>query len=91
MQTKKILNTIINDDCVKVMNSMEPNSVDLIFADPPYDLDQLELIPEKIFSANLLKEGGQFILEHPETYCFDNHPFFIKERKYGNVHFTFFE
>ncbi|MBO7279056.1 MAG: 16S rRNA (guanine(966)-N(2))-methyltransferase RsmD [Bacteroidales bacterium] len=64
---------------------------DLIFADPPYDLDQLELIPEKIFSANLLKEGGQFILEHPEMYCFDNHPFFIKERKYGNVHFTFFE
>lgn len=38
MQMKKILNTIINDDCVKVMNSMEPNSVDLIFADPPYNL-----------------------------------------------------
>lgn len=38
MQTKTILNTIINDDCVKVMNAMEENSVDLIFADPPYNL-----------------------------------------------------
>ncbi len=38
MQTKKILNTIINDDCIKVMNEMEENSVDLIFADPPYNL-----------------------------------------------------
>ena len=38
MQTKKVLNTIINDDCIKVMNQMEENSVDLIFADPPYNL-----------------------------------------------------
>lgn len=37
-QEKTILNTIINDDCIKVMNQMEPNSVDLIFADPPYNL-----------------------------------------------------
>ncbi len=37
-QEKTILNTIINDDCVKVMNEMDENSVDLIFADPPYNL-----------------------------------------------------
>lgn len=37
-QEKTILNTIIVDDCVKVMNEMEENSVDLIFADPPYNL-----------------------------------------------------
>lgn len=37
-QAGTILNTIINDDCVKVMNEMEENSVDLIFADPPYNL-----------------------------------------------------
>ncbi|MBO5442984.1 MAG: site-specific DNA-methyltransferase [Alphaproteobacteria bacterium] len=38
IQTKTILNTIINDDCIKIMNEMEENSVDLIFADPPYNL-----------------------------------------------------
>ena len=37
-QNKVILNTVINDDCVKVMNQMEANSVDVIFADPPYNL-----------------------------------------------------
>ncbi|MBR1648137.1 MAG: site-specific DNA-methyltransferase [Alphaproteobacteria bacterium] len=35
---KTILNTVINDDCVKIMNEMEENSVDVIFADPPYNL-----------------------------------------------------
>lgn len=29
-------NIIINGDSIKTMNEMEPNSVDLIFADPPY-------------------------------------------------------
>ena len=33
-----VLDTIINDDCVKVMEGMEEKSVDLIFADPPYNL-----------------------------------------------------
>ncbi len=38
IETKNILNTIINDDCVKIMNEMEEKSVDVIFADPPYNL-----------------------------------------------------
>lgn len=38
IKTKNILNTIINDDCIKIMSQMEENSVDLIFADPPYNL-----------------------------------------------------
>lgn len=37
-QVRTILNTVINDDCIKVMNEMEEKSVDLIFADPPYNL-----------------------------------------------------
>ncbi|MGO4914445.1 site-specific DNA-methyltransferase [Pseudogemmobacter sp. W21_MBD1_M6] len=32
------LNTIIDGDCIDVMNSLPANSVDLIFADPPYNL-----------------------------------------------------
>lgn len=38
MNKKNILNTIINADCVKAMNEMEENSVDVIFADPPYNM-----------------------------------------------------
>ena len=32
------LNTIIDGDCIDVMNSLPEGSVDLIFADPPYNL-----------------------------------------------------
>ena len=32
------LNTILAGDCIEVMNSLPEASVDLIFADPPYNL-----------------------------------------------------
>lgn len=38
IKTQSILNTIINDDSIEVMNRMEEKSVDLIFADPPYNM-----------------------------------------------------
>ena len=41
----KILNTVINADCVETMRKIEDNSIDVIFADPPYNLqlgDQLK-------------------------------------------------
>jgi N6-adenine-specific methylase len=64
---------------------------DLIFADPPYGLQQLEGIPAKIREAGLLRSGGCFVLEHPGIYHFASEQGFCKERKYGNVHFSFFE
>lgn len=71
---------------------------DIIFADPPYALEGLDTIPDRILSrednggsAPLLKEGGVLILEHPRNFSFENHPRFVKEKKYGNVHFSFFK
>ena len=32
------LNTILDGDCIERMNSLPAGSVDLIFADPPYNL-----------------------------------------------------
>ena len=64
---------------------------DIIFADPPYAIEGLAEIPDKVFAKDILHPGAYFILEHPEEYNFENHPFFVKERKYGNVHFSFFE
>ena len=63
---------------------------DVIFADPPYAIEGLDTIPDKVFSREILKEDGLLILEHPATYSFEGHPAFIKERKYGNVHFSYF-
>ena len=66
-------------------------SFDLIFADPPYDLKDLESIPSKIFEHELLNDDGLFILEHSKNNNFNEHPFFKEQRKYGAVHFSFFE
>ncbi|HKM44398.1 MAG TPA: 16S rRNA (guanine(966)-N(2))-methyltransferase RsmD [Dysgonamonadaceae bacterium] len=65
-------------------------SFDLIFADPPYNLEDLSSIPTKILELNLLKPNGIFIIEHSKKNTFTDHPLFIEERKYGNVHFSFF-
>ena len=65
-------------------------SSNLIFADPPYALEGLAEIPDKIMNAGLLHPDCYFILEHPADYSFTEHPRFFKERKYGNVHFSFF-
>ena len=64
---------------------------DIIFADPPYAIEGLADIPDKVFAKEILHPGAYFILEHPEEYNFESHPYFKKERKYGNVHFSFFE
>jgi 16S rRNA (guanine(966)-N(2))-methyltransferase RsmD len=64
---------------------------DIVFADPPYALDGLATLPDKVFSQDILHPGAYFILEHPEEFNFEDHPYFCKERKYGNVHFSFFE
>lgn len=63
---------------------------DLIFADPPYDLEKLTTLPDLIFSHNLLEENGLFILEHGAKHQFDTHPDFLFHRQYGNVNFSFF-
>jgi len=62
----------------------------IIFADPPYSIEGLDTIPDKVFDKDILTPDGYLILEHPADYSFTAHPCFVKERKYGNVHFSFF-
>ena len=64
---------------------------DIIFADPPYALEGLESIPDKVLSRDLLHPGCYFILEHGGEHSFTGHPLFKKEKVYGRVHFSFFE
>ena len=64
---------------------------DIIFADPPYALEGLESLPDKVFSKDILHQGCYFILEHGDEHSFASHPRFKKEKRYGRVHFSFFE
>jgi len=63
---------------------------DIIFADPPYALKELEKIPQIIIEKGLLKENGVFIMEHPKEYDFSNLPYFNQRRIYGAVNFSVF-
>lgn len=63
----------------------------IIFADPPYDLENLKTIPDLIFANDLLKHEGMFVLEHPKDYDFSGHERFILHKNYGSVNFSFFE
>jgi 16S rRNA (guanine(966)-N(2))-methyltransferase RsmD len=65
-------------------------SFDVVFADPPYDLKQFELVPTLVLRS-FVKEGGLFILEHSKESDFKSNPFFIEQRTYGKVNFSFFK
>ncbi len=39
-------------------------SYDLAFADPPYKLEMIETIPERVFESSVLKENGYLVMEH---------------------------
>jgi 16S rRNA (guanine(966)-N(2))-methyltransferase RsmD len=82
--------SLLKMDVFKFISSCH-TQFDMIFADPPYELDKIEEIPNLIFSKNLLKTDGLFVLEHSSKTDFTNHPNFVDHRNYGNVNFSFFE
>lgn len=63
----------------------------IIFADPPYDLPDIPMIPQLVFKNDLLKKNGTLIVEHPPMLKLDNLHGFKEVRKYGNSSFSFFE
>ncbi len=67
------------------------NQFDVIFADPPFDLEDTGAIANLVFERNLLSPGGVLIIEHPASKNFASYPGFERERKYGKVHFSFFQ
>lgn len=63
---------------------------EIVFADPPYDLEWLVHLPDLIIGSGVLKEEGIFILEHPKNLSFTGHKCFFEHRNYGNVNFSIF-
>ena len=63
---------------------------DVIFADPPYDLERLAEIPDCVFKAGILNTGGMLIVEHGKRNKFAAHPNYFESRNYGKVYFSFF-
>lgn len=63
---------------------------DIVFADPPYNLQWLEKIPELVLRSGILKDDGIFVLEHPRKMSFSTNKCFTEHRHYGGVNFSFF-
>lgn len=79
----------LKEDVFKYLQ-LETEQFDLIFADPPYDLNRIPEIPKIIFDKNLITPGGVLIIEHQSLQNLSNHPAFVDQRKYGYSSFSFF-
>jgi 16S rRNA (guanine966-N2)-methyltransferase len=81
--------SIVRSDVFRFISTAH-EKFDLIFAGPPYALENITEIPDLIFNKELLKEDGWFIMETFKDYKFNSHPKFMQVRNYGTTHFWFF-
>jgi 16S rRNA (guanine966-N2)-methyltransferase len=81
---------IYHSDVFKLIPHLQ-DKYDIIFADPPYDLDRFPEIPGLIFDHALLEKDGWFVLEHGKHDDFSDNTHFKEFRKYGSVCFSIFK
>jgi len=86
----KFANSTVIRANVLAMLARPSGSYDVIFADPPYDLENREKVPELIFENKWLAEDGWLVMEHDKRISFKDHLLFYEERRYGKIHFSFF-
>lgn len=82
--------TIFKADAFKYVEKTG-EKFNIIFADPPFDLLNINEIPDVIFKSEILAEEGLLIIEHPKNIDFSSHKNFKEIRNYGKVNFSFFE
>lgn len=80
---------LIRGDVFRFLKSCH-QKFDLIFADPPYALPELDTLPNLVFEHNLLAADGVFVFEHGKHNDFSAHPRFKEHRSYGSVNFSIF-
>ena len=69
------------------------STYDIIFADPPYNLDQKEFekVIQLIFDNELLDEDGMLIVEHSKHTKLNHMTNFSFDKHYGGSVFSFYE
>lgn len=81
---------VVHANCFLYVKSCT-RKFDVIFADPPYDIEGSEDLPNLIIERDLLSDRGTLIMEHSANLDFSSHPLFTQKRKYGSVNFSIFE
>lgn len=64
---------------------------DVVFADPPFDMGNKEKLVNDVMESGILKQDGFLILEHSDRESFNSLSYYVQNRKYGKVCFSFFE
>ncbi|WP_136666622.1 16S rRNA (guanine(966)-N(2))-methyltransferase RsmD [Flavobacterium sp. H122] len=84
--------TPIKSDVFKFLEKNK-TEYDIIFADPPYGLEQkdFERIVDLVFENNLLSADGMMILEHSKFTNLEQKENFSFSKNYGGSVFSFFE
>ncbi len=82
--------SVIRGDVFKFLNTCHAK-YNLIFADPPYALEQLPTLPDAILNQDIFKKDGWLVIEHGKDTDFTSHPRHFETRTYGSVHFSFFQ
>lgn len=80
---------VIKMDVFKFIDQCK-EKFDLVFAGPPYALNNIDDLPKNIFEKKLLYKKGWFILEHTPRNDYKQFPFYKTERNYGTTIFTIF-
>ncbi len=82
----------IKSDVLKYIDRCKA-TYDIIFADPPYALDQktFDTIVLSIFEHQLLEQNGMMIIEYSKYTKLDHLTYFSFKKSYGGSIFSFFE
>ncbi|MDN3580381.1 16S rRNA (guanine(966)-N(2))-methyltransferase RsmD [Mucilaginibacter flavus] len=89
-QHKQTQIKVYKEDVFKYLQ-IETEQYDLIFADPPYDLNKIPEIPKIVFERNIMLPGALLIVEHQSMQNLSQQPGFVEQRKYGHSSFSFFK
>lgn len=93
MENLKFQFNTIKINVFKFLSKKIEYSFDIIFADPPYDLDKEKYIKiiDLIFYNKFLNDNGVLILEHNGYFSFNEHTKWHFDKKYGSNSFSFFK
>ncbi len=81
--------TVVKGDALRFIEAAGP-VVDLVFADPPYDMEDFDSVPERILSSPRVGDDTLVIVEHSKARDFSSLPGFMERRVYGSVNFSLF-
>lgn len=81
--------TVVKGDAFRYIDKAK-QQFDIIFSDPPYDLQGIDKLPSLIFNNKILNNDGLLIIEHSKHINFRQYSEFLHQRSFGKVQFSFF-